>query len=676
MRISTLPLLVGTSLLAAACQDKVLVRVSDPPSVTIQEPSGGSTFYTGQTITFKAMVVSNDGTPLENLSHQWVSGEQTVCLSEPVPDDGFAICQWSYGSVGEQSMTVTVTDPNLESVSSTIAINIVQNSAPTITITAPADGSVFGEEDLIVFEATVTDAEESLDNLTVVVEASGMSDIVVEGNATSAGQFSGAGYVDVGSHLVTMTVMDSYGKTAEDTVTLRVAANGPPSIEAVGILPSPPDTTDTLTADPQGWLDITGSGKERYRYSWFISDEKGVLVQDVTEATATYPSGKTTKGDLVQVQVTPFNEFGDGTAMLSPTIEIVNSKPTAPLVAIEPSSPQPSNNLVCVATDSEDADDDPISYRYAWYQNGTLTAITSNVVEAQYTEHGDSWECYATPYDGEETGNPGNDYVTIQDTLAPDAPQIDTPGAYRNAEEVTLTGTCEADCDMTIYCDDASTTWSDSLTCESDGTFEYTTSLVAGRSTECYAECEDSAGNVSGYSNTVETEVCDPPDDYEDSSSYGDDGANAVDEWSALADDGSTTIEIFANILDDDDEDWYYISSRDTVSEDRSDGLDYYNFQVEMLDGTSTYEMFIYKNTYDATDQECSSGATEYSDAMEDQGDGSHAIPSEVRACAASSSSYNECEDNSTDYYIQVVRTSSTVSSCQGYELEVTNGVW
>ncbi|CAN0450347.1 unnamed protein product, partial [Ectocarpus fasciculatus] len=218
--------LVGTSLLAAACQDKVLVRIQDPPSVTIQEPSDGSSFYTGQTITFKALVVSNDGTALEDISHQWISGEQTICISEPVPEDGFALCQASYDSIGDKSVTVTITDPALVSVSSNITVNIVDNSAPTISITAPADGAIYGEEDLIVFEATVTDAEESLDNLIVQVEASGMSDIVVEGNATSAGQFSGAGYVDVGSHLVTMTVTDSYGKTAQDTMTLEVAANG------------------------------------------------------------------------------------------------------------------------------------------------------------------------------------------------------------------------------------------------------------------------------------------------------------------------------------------------------------------------------------------------------------------------------------------------------------------
>jgi len=674
VRTSTLPLLVGSSLLAVACQDKVLVRVQDPPSVSIQEPSDGSAFFTGEAITFKALVVSNDGTAFADMTHQWVSGDQTVCISEAVPDDGYALCQWSYDETGDKSVTVMITDPYLNAAQSTITVSIIENTAPSIAITKPTDKSLFAVDDLIVFEAAVSDAEESTENLYIEVTSSGTAGVSAEGYATSAGQFSGAGTLDAGPQLVTMTVTDSYGKTAQDTVTLEVYEHAPPSVDAVGVLPSPATTVDTLQADVQGWFDLDGS-KERSRYRWFKSDETGKLTEDLTEATSTFPSGKTTKGDLVQVEVTPFNDYGTGDPMLSPTIEIMNSAPTAPLVYIEPTSPEPSDNLFCYATDSDDADADTITFTYQWYQNGKLTAFTTNVIEAQYTQNGDSWECYATPSDGEDDGSPGSDYVSVNDTVAPDAPDINTPSAYRNDAEVTLDGTCEADCAMVMYCDDGSTSWTDTLTCDSDGTFEYTTALTSGRSTDCYADCTDGAGNVSTYSNTVATEVCDPKDDYEDAKSYGDDGANAIDEWSAVADDGGTTITVEANILDDDDEDWYLISSSDDVSEDRSDGLDYYNFEVVMTDGTSTYEMAIYKGSYDTTDQDCASG-TEYSDSMEDKGEGVHTIPSDVRSCAQSSEDYNECEDNSQDYYIQIVRLSSSVSSCQGYELEVTNGVW
>ena len=69
-------------------------------------------------------------------------------------------------------------------------------------------------------------------------------------------------------------------------------------------------------------------------------------------------------------------------------------------------------------------------------------------------------------------------------------------------------------------------------------------------------------------------------------------------------------------------------------------------------------------------------GYTEYSDFVQDTGDGSHAIPTDTRRCGSSSADYNNCEDMSNDYYIQVFRRSSSTPSCQHFELEITNGVW
>lgn len=120
------------------------------------------------------------------------------------------------------------------------------------------------------------------------------------------------------------------------------------------------------------------------------------------------------------------------------------------------------------------------------------------------------------------------------------------------------------------------------------------------------------------------------------------------------------------------------VSTSDSVTADRSAGIDYYNMHVEMVAGTGTYGMLVYKGGADPTDQECSTSAsyTEYNDFVEDVGDGSHTIPSDSRYCGNGSVAYNNCEDMSDDYYIQVFRKSSTVSSCQHFELEITNGVW
>ena len=73
---------------------------------------------------------------------------------------------------------------------------------------------------------------------------------------------------------------------------------------------------------------------------------------------------------------------------------------------------------------------------------------------------------------------------------------------------------------------------------------------------------------------------------------------------------------------------------------------------------------------------ECSdTGYTSYDDYNIDIGEGTHGVPSDPQACGASGEPFNECVDDSKDYYIHVFRKTS-VSSCQGYELAISNGVW
>ena len=59
----------------------------------------------------------------------------------------------------------------------------------------------------------------------------------------------------------------------------------------------------------------------------------------------------------------------------------------------------------------------------------------------------------------------------------------------------------------------------------------------------------------------------------------------------------------------------------------------------------------------------------------QDIGEADHVIPADARACGNGAAEYNNCEDNSKEYYIHVFRKTA-VSSCQGYELNITNGVW
>ena len=79
-----------------------------------------------------------------------------------------------------------------------------------------------------------------------------------------------------------------------------------------------------------------------------------------------------------------------------------NTAPIAPVIAITPSAPADTQDLsVTVLTPSEDAEGDPVSYRYAWSVNGVARDdVSSETVPASETADGQAWSVTVTPNDG------------------------------------------------------------------------------------------------------------------------------------------------------------------------------------------------------------------------------------------------------------------------------------
>jgi hypothetical protein len=152
-----------------------------------------------------------------------------------------------------------------------------------------------------------------------------------------------------------------------------------------------------------------------------------------------------------------------------------------------------------------------------------------------------------------------------------------------------------------------------------------------------------------------------------------------VDEFAIISDAGDSTITIQGNVLDDDDADWFVISTSDDLTADIAAGIDYFNFNVQLTTGTTDYQFVVHKGGSGAGDLECSSisGYTEYNWFVEDVGDSIDGVPSDTRACSGSTVyGLNDCEDNSDDFYVHVSRLGASITSCDPYQLSITNGVW
>gem|GEM_PF-1578653 len=92
-----------------------------------------------------------------------------------------------------------------------------------------------------------------------------------------------------------------------------------------------------------------------------------------------------------------------------------NRAPTAPVPAVSPEEPLPSDDLVCsIASPSTDEDGDELTYSLVFSLGGQDRADVSGVdatgiltVPAADTATGDEWRCTAVADDGEDEGDPG-----------------------------------------------------------------------------------------------------------------------------------------------------------------------------------------------------------------------------------------------------------------------------
>ena len=648
---------------SASATLNITVLQNAPPTLEITGPADGAVFEPGEPVSLQAKV-SDAEDEASTLTVAVVSSRDGDLGFTAVPtSDGTYVAATSTLTSGSHVLVARATDPSGRSGQDDVQLLINgRPGAPEVRI--DPDPALAGQK------LTAQIVEEAVDPEGDVVRYT--FDWYVNGRPFSSGTVvSVPAGLSVRDDLweVVVRPYDAYGYGADGTANVTIV-NSPPRLSSISLSPISPRTDDDITATPKGWFDQDGDA-EAYQIAWYVNS-----AIDLGETGATYPAAKTTNGDQLVAVFAPYDAEEVGTPVVSGTVTVGDTAPTAPSVSVVPSSPEPGDGLFCDLTvPSTDADGDSISYTYTWYKNGVLTTLTGDTVSGAETEHGDTWECRVVADDGSATSGYGSDSVMVVDTDPPDAPVVDALVAYRNEDQVTLEGDCESDCTLYITCSDAASTWTAfEATCGSDGTFSTTlTGLSRGDVTSCYVQCEDEAGNRSTASKTVSTEVCDPYDKYEDGAGYGDTTAAAIDLWAALPDDASTTFTIEGNVLEAGDVDWYVIDTSDDVTADAKALANDYNFEIELTSGSADYELWVYKGstvtTGYPTTAECASkgtgGTTSYSDYVT------------TRACSSSNAlGYNNCEDMSDTYFIRVKRLSTSTISCQGYELTLTNGVW
>jgi PKD repeat protein len=217
------------------------IIVSTSPTV-----SAGSalTVNAGSSLTFSQATESGGVAPL---TYSWAFGDGTSSSGSLHPSH-------TYANPGSDTATVTVTDANNVSSSSSVAVT-VNDVAPSVTLSGPTKGDVGTS---LTFTATAT-------SISPAVQAAGFTYKWDFGDGVNAkGGGSSHAYGTAGSYTVTVTATDEYGKTGTASETITIST--PPTVSAGSALTVNAGSSLTFSQATES------GGVAPLTYSWAFGD--------------------------------------------------------------------------------------------------------------------------------------------------------------------------------------------------------------------------------------------------------------------------------------------------------------------------------------------------------------------------------------------------------------------
>jgi hypothetical protein len=188
----------------------------------------------------------------------------------------------------------------------------------------------------------------------------------------------------------------------------------PPGPVQIGIEPASPGRADVVRARIEAPATDPDGDPLVYRYAWKVDGQP----RNLPASTSILQGNLFRKHQKVEVEVRAFDgELAGPPARAEATAR--NSPPTAPKVEIRPARPRRGDALhAVIAAPAEDADGDPLAYKFSWRKNGAPLAVPGDGREVPGTEvvRADTFELTVTASDGEATGPKAVATVTVANT--------------------------------------------------------------------------------------------------------------------------------------------------------------------------------------------------------------------------------------------------------------------
>jgi len=396
------------------------IQVGPPnsaPTCTLTSPLSGTVVAAGEPVLLEGTVDDVD-VPSNWLAVEWESSiAGALGSSTPTLDGDVSLEEAGALTSGAHIIGMTVIDE--AGGSCTDSITLVVNAPPQVDITAPADGSVVAENELVSFSAELSDEEDAAILLTLQWSSSldgGLDDTLPDTDGMAA--FS-TDTLSRGEHTITLTVTDTQGASTEAALTLTV--NAQPTVDSVMISSDggPVSTRSVLTcsataSDPEGDIPTLS-------YAWSNTSSGAELDPGADDSTVTLSPSEVSPGDTVRCTATATDSLGG--AGTNYDMEVVeNTAPGAAEAAISPDEPTSVEHISCsVGTEATDADEETLSYSLSWTVDGVGSGYSSAggdasavlTVPASETAVDQVWTCSVTAVDATESGPAASTSVTI-----------------------------------------------------------------------------------------------------------------------------------------------------------------------------------------------------------------------------------------------------------------------
>jgi hypothetical protein len=361
---------------ATTTSTAVNITVNAAPTVALTSPANNAVFTAPANITLEASAADSDGTiaKVEFFNGVTKLGEDT---SSPY---SFA---WNNVPAGAYSLTARATD-NQDATTTSTAVNIAVNAAPTVALTSPANNAVFTAPANITLEASAADSDGTIAKVEFFNGATKL------GEDTSSPYSFAWNNVPAGAYSLTARATDDQGATTTSTA-VNITVNAAPTVSITNpandaVFTAPANITlEASAADSDGTIakveffnGVTKLGEDTsspYSFAW-----NNVAAGAYTlTARATDNQGATTTSTAVNVTVNNPNN-PPTVSITSPTNSTVFTAPASFTIQASASDSDGSVSQVEFFVESTSAGVDTSSPYSAAVNNLAAGSYTLSVV--------------------------------------------------------------------------------------------------------------------------------------------------------------------------------------------------------------------------------------------------------------------------------------------------------